>query len=211
MLSQGQVLAIIGTYMQALKNGDNHKNLDDLCTDTIMGYIHAAALYLETQCNITVPLYIQKGGAHKQNTLNPFLSNLLVDRRNWKKKRDKKEPLTGSILDAMLELVALDPQGILSAMSAVYDWCHFGLFTGSRLGEYGQSKPPKGAPNDWFAATAPNSKDVPAEWHGKPLAFIEEDFTFYTSKKIALSRDAVLADPTRAAIPCVCHQEQQQL
>jgi hypothetical protein len=91
MLSQGQVLAIIGTYMQALKNGDNHKNLDDLCTNTIMGYIHAAALYLETQYNITVPLYIQNGGAHKQNTLNPFLSNMLVDRRNWKKKRDKKE------------------------------------------------------------------------------------------------------------------------
>ena len=185
--------------MQALKDGNNFKRLDDLCTDTIMGYTRAAALYLETQYNITVPLYIQQGGAHKQNTLNPFLSNLLADRRTWKKKRDKKEPLTGSILDAMLELVTLDPQGILSAMSAAYDWCRFGLFTGSRLGEYGQSKPPKNAPEDWFA-TAPNNKDVPAEWRGKPLAFIEEDFTFYTSKKISLSKEAILADPTRAAI-----------
>jgi hypothetical protein len=68
-----QALMIIGTYLQALKNGDNHKNLDDLlCTDTIMGFIHAAALYLETQYNITIPLYIQKGGAHKHNTLNLF-------------------------------------------------------------------------------------------------------------------------------------------
>jgi hypothetical protein len=83
----------------------------------------------------------------------------------------------------MLELVTLDPQGILSAMSAVYNWCHFCLFTGSRLGKYGQSKPPKGAPDDWFA-TAPHSKDVPAEWHGKPLAFHKEDFTFYTSKRL---------------------------
>ena len=111
-----------------------------------MGYAHAAALYRETQYKTTVPLYIKRGGAQKQNTLRTFLSNLLADRHNWKKKRDKKEPLTGSILDAMLELVTLDPQGILSAMSAVYDWCHFNLFTGSRLGEYGQSKPPKGAP-----------------------------------------------------------------
>ena len=164
-----------------------------------MGYAHAAALYRETQYKTTVPLYIKRGGAQKQNTLRTFLSNLLADRHNWKKKRDKKEPLTGSILDAMLELVTLDPQGILSAMSAVYDWCHFNLFTGSRLGEYGQSKPPKGAPNDWFT-TAPNSKDVLAEWRGKPLAFIEEDFTFYTSKKIALSMEAVLTDPARAAI-----------
>ena len=80
--------------MQALKDGNNYKRLDDLCTDTIMGYTRAAALYLETQYNITVPLYIQQGGAHKQNTLNPFLSNLLADRRTWKKKRDKKEPRT---------------------------------------------------------------------------------------------------------------------
>ena len=82
MLSQGQALAIIGTYMQALKDGDNYKQLDDLCTNTIMGYSHTAALYLETQYKITVPLYIQRGGTQKQNTINPFLLNLLADRRN---------------------------------------------------------------------------------------------------------------------------------
>ena len=189
----------MGTYIQALKDGNNHHNLTDLASDTIMAYARAAALYLETTYNITVPLYLQTGGAHKQNTLNPFLANLLVDRRNWKKKRDKKEPLTGAMLNAMLHLVTSDPRGILSQMAAVYDWCRFGLYTGSRLGEYGQCKPPKQAPADWFA-TAPINGDVPPDWRGRPLAFIEEDFTFYTDKKITLSSEAVLANHTLAAM-----------
>ena len=79
-LSQEQALERMGTYLQAIKDGDNYHKLDDLCTDTIMGYARAAALYLKKRYQITVPLYIQTGGAQKQNTLNPFLSNLLSDR-----------------------------------------------------------------------------------------------------------------------------------
>jgi hypothetical protein len=167
--------------MKALKDGDNYKKRDDLSNDTIMGYARAAAMYLETEYKIIVPLYLHSGGTQKQNTLNPFLADLLVQRRTWKKKRNKKEPITGAMLDAMLQLAASDTRGVISESAAVYDWCRFGLFTGSRLGEFAQSKPPKGAPADWYAAI-PNSNDVPREWRGRPIAFIEEDFSFYTKR-----------------------------
>ena len=187
----------MGTYIQALKDGNNYRNRDDLCNDTIMGYARAATMYLETEHKLTVPLYLQTGGSQKQNKLNPFLSDLLVQRRTWKKQRPKKEPLTGNILDAMLQIAASDTHGILSDSAAIYDWCRFGLYTGSRLGEYGQSKPPKEAATDWFAAI-PDSNDVPREWRGRPLAFIEEDLAFYTKTDVTLSVEAVLADPTCA-------------
>jgi hypothetical protein len=56
----------------------------------------------------------------------------------------------------------------------VWDWLHLGVFTGSRVSEYAQSKLRK----DQRFQIIPTSKDT-GIWAGQPLAFIREDFQFF--------------------------------
>jgi hypothetical protein len=72
----------------------------------------------------------------------------------------------------------------LDKLPAIFDWARLGVFTGSRLGEYGQSKPRKGQ----LFATVPNSPDVGA-WANTPLAFICDDFTFYDAQRCLLDHN----------------------
>ena len=94
------------------------------------------------------------------------------------------------------EVAALvrDPARFLDRLPSVYDWGRLGCFTGSRLGEYGQSKPRPGEP----FATVPSCADA-GEWAGTPLAFIRDDFTFYDGQRrhldiVDLSRLRQLAE-----------------
>jgi hypothetical protein len=75
-----------------------------------------------------------------------------------------------------------DPTRLLDRVPAIYDWARLGIFTGSRLGEYGQSKPRKGQ----LFATVPNSPDA-GVWANTPLAFIRDDFSFYNANRHALN------------------------
>jgi hypothetical protein len=68
-----------------------------------------------------------------------------------------------------------DPSHLLDKLPAIFDWTRLGVFTGSRLGEYGQSKPHKGE----LFAKVPDSADA-GVWANTPLAFIRSDFTFST-------------------------------
>ena len=76
-----------------------------------------------------------------------------------------------------------DPIRLLDRVPAIYDWTRLGVFTGSRLGEYGQSKPRTGE----LFATVPQNPDA-GEWAGTPLAFIREDFTYYDAGRHLLPR-----------------------
>jgi hypothetical protein len=197
-LSQNEALAIMGLYLRALLDGDNIKHRTDLGEDTLMGYVRAAAQYLETQYGIDVPIFLQSGQSRQRNHFHPYLADLIAQRRTWAKKRDKREALTGAMLDSMLELAVLPSSGgVLGEAAAVYDWARFGLYTGSRLGEYGQSKPKGRAPLDWHA-TIPHNTNVPQEWRGKPIAFLESDFEFFDLNWIQLSVDSVLQHPGSA-------------
>ena len=62
---------------------------------------------------------------------------------------------------------------VLSRLAAVHYWTVLGAFSGSRVGEYGQSKANRGC-----YSTIPISSDT-GDWGGQPLAFIRADFTFW--------------------------------
>jgi hypothetical protein len=62
----------------------------------------------------------------------------------------------------------------LSTEAAVFDWLRLGCFTGSRVGEYAQSH----AKLHHFARV-PHNADA-GKWAGTPIAFCQDDFTFYT-------------------------------
>jgi hypothetical protein len=63
----------------------------------------------------------------------------------------------------------------ISPLHAIFDWMCLGLFTGSRLGEYGQSWRTKGS---WYN-TVPQSINA-GKWAGTSIAFIAADFIFFT-------------------------------
>ena len=125
----------------------------------------------------------------------PYLSEIIGQRSIWSVPRPRKEPCTTrtivSLCDILQSLLkTVDATNLfLSIRYAVYDWIRLGLFTGSRISEYGQSKLAKGQ----RFAVIPNSKDA-GIWAGQPLAFIAEDFTFYDGENVRVDQIICLTD-----------------
>ena len=153
---------------------------------TLCNYLNAAAAWLESQCpGLRIPLRTKAGGTTKADQYHPYLAEIISGRRIWKKPQDRKEPISAEMLDAMAWMAAQyrafgtyrnhgrDP--------VLWDFACLACFTGSRLGEYGVSKRPKGGTTDSYPVL-PNSRDVPAEWRGRPIAFIAEDFELFDGK-----------------------------
>jgi hypothetical protein len=84
--------------------------------------------------------------------------------------------------------------GWLSRDVVLYDFCTLLKFTGSRLAEFGQSGLPPGSPSDGWNHI-PDSRDVPVEWRGRPMAFIASDFSFFDKRSLILSHAESLAHP----------------
>jgi hypothetical protein len=151
-------------------------------------------LYIASAANVFTILTNRRCIAHdpatmhqKQPALHPFLREQLTQRANWKKARDKIEPFTAPMFASLYHQIqsSSDPAAtFVGPIAAVFDWTRLGVFTGSRLGEYGQSRRPK---NTRFN-TVPKSIDA-GEWAGRALAFLQEDFTFYTPTKLVIHRD----------------------
>jgi hypothetical protein len=124
--------------------------------------------------------------------LHPLLSDLIATTRTWSKPQKKKEPFTFALFDYLhrgVSTAALhDLQTQLGRTAAIFDWTGLGLHTGSRLSEYGQSKPEKGSP---FAR-------VPqGPCKGQALAFMKEDFVYYDASGCLLAQTSLLFDKNR--------------
>ncbi len=165
--------------------GDNLTGRSNLSDDTVMGYVSAAAGYIQLEYGVPSPLHIPG-----QTSWDPFISGLLAARRTWAQPANsQKEPLSTAMIDALWAHVApLDP---ILQTAAVADWILLGIFTGSRLQEYASSKRTPGDP--W--PRIPNTELVPPEWRGQPLGFIAADFTFLDRGKIVLTHGQALSAP----------------
>jgi hypothetical protein len=84
----------------------------------------------------------------RQPSYHPFLKEQLTQRAAWEKPKDCIEPFTASMFDALFAEIqsSSDPSGtFISPLHAIFNWTLLGLFTGSRLGKYGQSRRSKGS------------------------------------------------------------------
>jgi hypothetical protein len=127
---------------------------------------------------------------NQRSALHPYLAEQLSQRVAWRAPKPKKEPFTLPMFDALKRHLT-EKSGsakrlptFLSQEYACYDWTRLGLFTGSRISEYGQAKIPPGA----RYATVPSTHDA-GIWAG---AFIESDFTFYDSQARLLPAETCL-------------------
>jgi len=132
-----------------------------------------------------VPLYEPTAGKTQQKLVT-FLADILEQRRAWKQPKQKKEPymyeMFVALSDFLLLLQKSDAKTFLQVEWSVLDWSRLGCHTGSRLGEYGQSKPKKGQ----LFATMPDSPNA-GEWAGRPIAFIRDDFSLFDDSQIRQS------------------------
>jgi hypothetical protein len=164
---------------------------DPLQAQTLMGYAKGAELWCSHVMDLQVLGAISDG---KDNDVKPFIAEIIKQRRAWAKPKEKKEPITLAMYDnaqvTCKQAVAADPNAFLDRLCAVHNWTSLGVFTGSRVGEYAQSKPTKGVP----FARIPLNEDA-GEWAGQPLAFIRSDFSFFdkTGRQLSTTNIAILA------------------
>ena len=180
--------------MHSVLHGNNLTQRTDLTESTVNGYLNAAVSWLKAHHGVICPI---KQDSH----LHPLLRAQLEDRRNWRRPQPKKEAISGEILDAMRSLAQRTHPD--SREAAVYDWCRLGLFTGSRLSEYAQSKLPRGSHRAAWA-TIPNSPDVPPDQRGMPIAFIAADFTFWSAAMTRIPHSTAILAPSSVAFVHVC-------
>jgi len=121
--------------------GNNLVGREDLQADTIAGYLrsaHGVLCYLQGNRHIDI---LDPNSSGKSKNFHPILAQQLADRRKWNQPKAKKLPFTLEMFEAISKL--LQSQAATSFFSreyCVYDWMRLGLFTGSRVSEYGQNK-----------------------------------------------------------------------
>ncbi|KAL3904716.1 MAG: hypothetical protein SGILL_009959, partial [Bacillariaceae sp.] len=95
------LIVIMGQYLTHLLSGNNLKDKTDLADGTITGYLQAACKYLQAEYGVHVPVFHNNKGAQPMDRLDPYLSQLVSQRRIWGRKKPKREPLSGEMLEYM--------------------------------------------------------------------------------------------------------------
>jgi len=165
---------------------------------TLCNYLQSAVAWLQQlRPGLALPIYSQSGTG-KADRLHPYLADILANRRLWKKPRPLKEPLSSEMLHTMARMAdsyrEKGTYGNYGRNPVLWDFACLACYTGSRIGEYGYSRRPRGMPVDGFVPI-PRNADVPSEWQGRPMAFIAEDFTFFDSRRRRLKHSKVLRAP----------------
>lgn len=174
--------------------------LTNITDNTARGYIRSAGDWLKTEIHKEVPLFTNKGGTKKQEQLDPYLRELLAQRAVHSAPKGQKEPMTSAML-ATMEIMAAEASrsryGIFSRDAVLYDFTRVGVYTGSRVGEYGIGRAPRGTPPDGWIPI-PDSRDVPAEWRGRPIVFLPEDFELFNEQYVSVDHCQSMRTPQDA-------------
>ena len=167
---------------------------------TIRSYLTAASVAITTLTGKPCSIKMKDTAGSKNH---PYLAEIISQTAAWKEPKPRKEIFTQAMFNALKQqlrshsLTTATHQAVplfCSLKYAVYDWTRLGLFTGSRISEYGQAKVQKGQ----RFATIPHTKNA-HQWAGWPIAFIASDFTFYDRNLIKINHDHCLS-PSQALI-----------
>jgi hypothetical protein len=170
--------------LNVAQNGGIKKTDANKClsAQTLSGYAKAA----ECWCAVILQLDLRNTFNTQQGHVHPFVQEVVAQRRAWQQPRYKKEPITLAMFENaqvhIKRLIAKDPAAFLSRPAAVHNFACLGAFTGSRIGEYGQTKARRG-----IFQKIPASADA-GEWALMPIAFIRTDFTFWDEQGKEMSK-----------------------
>ena len=191
-MEEGQVIPTLVAYLHhiAFQQG-SLKKLTTISPASLISYLNAAVEWLRSELGLTAQTASPSGARNK------MIQDIIDQARNWQKPIEKREPYTTRMLRKLYDKVAkaakTDKEHRLGKEAAVLDWARLSAFTGSRVGEYAQSV--------GSSSQASRVPDLPfaGEWAGTPIAFVAEDFTFYTKDSLRLSTIQLLSHPKSAA------------
>jgi hypothetical protein len=161
--------------------------------NTLSHHAQAASTFLRSVMTQPFSIYLAGGSKPK---LHPLIGDRIEQCRKWGKPRDKREPYTFDMLTTFHNQVstatATDPRLFLDLQHLIFDTQCLGIFTGSRVSEYAQSKGPAGqisrVPK---AATA--SKAPPLA-----IALVAQDFVFLSKSGTIIPHKELSHRPSAA-------------
>jgi hypothetical protein len=135
-----QALTLISAFMEDVHQGHSLCNAHNPSDKTIHGYMTSAAEAWRVLTGMMVLLYEDPKDS-KFAKLKPIVADILSQHRKWKPTKQKREPYTFEMFKALNNLLC---QSIVSngplylqEQWAILDRTCLGIFTRSRLAEYG--------------------------------------------------------------------------
>jgi hypothetical protein len=188
---------ILATYLEKVADGDNCLSLTNMGDAALRGYLSAASTALSALTSKSFSHLDPETVTSKRPKILPRFSEILRQRMTWKEPRPRKEPFTLAMIDALRASLFLQSKQtsiqkvFLTSRYAAYDWIRLGVFTGSRISEFGQTN--SGKPKGQRYATIPLSRDA-GIWANQSLAFIADDFIFYSKQSLLVDRRFCTSD-----------------
>ncbi len=178
-ISSDLAIDLIGAYITEVKFGKSLPSTSKgpLGEQSLRNYIIAAAQCLDLLMTAPCIIIDPKTANQKHVHLHPYLREIISQRKAWSVPRPKKEPFTIDMFRSLAEYLRSSPDVLATFLRreyAVYDWTRLGIFTGSRVAEYAQTRLKKGIRYN----VIPTSDDA-GIWAGQALAFLRDDFIFY--------------------------------
>ena len=185
---------IIGGYIDHVGTTPVDKEGNLPMANTLSHHATAAETFLKMVMTQPFSMYTEKGG---KSVLHPFIGDRISLRRKWQKPRDKREPYTFQMLNTFhSQIVAAElkhKHAFLELPSLVFDTQILGIFTGSRVSEYAQSKGPVASVNRVPKLDPTDPTTTLA------VAFVADDFTFLAADGTIISHSALFSNPEQAA------------
>jgi hypothetical protein len=161
--------------------------------NTLAHHAQAAATFFNS--TLSGPLSIYTSGGSKP-ALIPYLKARIELRSKWEQPREKREPYTHLMFQVFSQQVEAaeraDPLAFLDKLSLVFNTQCLGIFTGSRVSEYAQSKGSRAT----ISRVPVQPGQCPSE--AKPVAFIAEDFLFLSKEGTIIPHKELFLQPQRA-------------
>ena len=152
----------------------------------LRGYMQSAENLLKRLMKAEFSIYEEQKDKKGNRIMVEFLQRRLQQCAAWTQPRQQKEPLAYPVFVERAKFADHSSLCVpfLSKEALVYDTACLGCFTGSRVSEYAQNSVPRGQRFNVIPRIA-----TAGEWAGMPLAFICDDFTFYSKNLIRIPHE----------------------
>jgi hypothetical protein len=183
----------VGAYLHHVGNIPVDRKGSLPMANTLAHHAQAASRFLRQV--MEAPFSIYESGTSKP-TYVPFIGDRISQRRKWQKPRDKREPYTFAMLHTFFKQVSQsekeDSRSFLGKDALIFNSQCLGIFTGSRVSEYAQSK---GKVTDVSRVpTNPSNPSAPP----LPLAFVASDFLFLSASGVVVPHHDIYTNPALA-------------
>jgi hypothetical protein len=183
---------LIGTYIDHVATTPYDKKGNLPRANTLAHHAKAAFAFLRQVIPEPFSIFLHGDG----KTLVPYICSRIELRRKWEQPREKREPYTYAMFKAFSKLIikeaASDKRSFLNKHALIFDTQQLGIFTGSRVSEYAQTKGSRSC-----VSRVPQQPGLPPD-STLPVAFVASDFVFLADNGRILPHKELFSDPKQA-------------